>query len=72
MAFDEVHTGTKPIVEAVKDFDEISSILLLKMAKTIERFEASSSKVSKRMLWLTLAIAVLTIVMILIMIFGNN
>lgn len=58
-----------PIVEAIRDFKEHTSLLLQKMTDAIERFEKSSTNLGRKMLWLTLVIAVLTIVMILIMIF---
>jgi len=68
--------AVKIIVEAVEDlkktvkeFDETSRELSGKMIDAIERFEKFSSNLARKMLWLTLVIALLTIVMILIMIF---
>ena len=50
------------LTTTVKEFDDTSSILILKITKTIERFEASSTKAANRMFWLTCVIAGLTVV----------
>ena len=62
--YNEIVVEIVKMVDAIKDFNETSSILSLKMTKTIERFESSSSKLGWIMIFLTGVIAFLTVVMI--------